>query len=109
MGAGRWGRATRSGRWSPGRAGQVRGPCAGSEGGVSWAERRVTGPRRGRGRRGACAGWRAGGSGPLWGSAGPSGERELGPRGIQLGQGLGLGFQGRWDWAWVEGWAAGLV
>jgi hypothetical protein len=46
---------------------------------VSWAERRVTGPR--------------GVSGPLRGSAGPSGERELGPRGIQLGQGLGLGLR----------------
>ena len=33
VGAGRWGRATRPGRWSPGRAGRARGPCAGSEGG----------------------------------------------------------------------------
>ena len=27
---------------------------------------------------------------------------ELGPRGVQLGQGFGLGFPGRLGWAWVE-------
>ena len=79
MGAGRWGRVTRSGRWSCGASAWA---VRGERRGVSWAERRVTGPR---------------------GVSGPSGERELGPRGIQLGQGLGLGLQGTWDWA------AGLV
>ena len=78
------------GRWQVGKGDAfwalvMRGECVGrarGAKGVSWAERRVTGPR---------------------GVSRPSGERELGPRGNQLGQGRGLGFQGRWDWA------AGLV
>ena len=72
------------GRWQVGKGDAAWALVAWSCGASSWA---VRGERRG-------ASWA---------------ERRVTGPWVQLGQGLGLGFQGRWDWAWVEGWAAGLV